>query len=111
LRNLITSDLFSLTRIIKKMNLKEEIKALAKDITGLSDKEKKKANEGLQAELVILFIENIGNAEDEIYKFLGNLSDKKPKEIAEQPPLETINMIEQLFSEENFGDFLSLALK
>lgn len=110
-RNLKTKDLFSLTRIIKKMNMKAEIKELAKDITGKSDEEKKAAEQGLKADLMLMFIENIGNAESEIYKLLGNLSGKQPKEIEDQSLKDTFKMIEELFSEENFGDFLSTALK
>jgi hypothetical protein len=37
--------------------------------------------------------------------------NKKSQEIADQPPIDTFNMIKELFSGENFGDFLSLALK
>lgn len=111
MRKLKTSDLFTLTKIVKKMNLKKEIKGLVKDVTGMTEEEKKTAQQELYADLALLFIENIGNAEQEIYKFLGDLSNKKPKEIADQSPIDTINQIKGLFSEENFGDFLSFALK
>lgn len=110
-RNLKTKDLFTITRIIKKMNIKGEIKKLVRDATGKTCEEKKTLTQDLEIELFSLFIENIANAEQEIYKLLGNLSGKKPEEIEDQPPKDTFEMIEEMFSEENFGDFLSTALK
>ncbi len=111
MRKLKTSDLFTITKIVKKMNLKDEIKSLTKDLTGLSEKEKKIAAQSLQANLIMLLIENISNAEHEIYKLLADLYDKEVSQIADQSPMTTINMIKEIFSEENFGDFFSLALK
>lgn len=111
MRGLKTADLFSLTRIVKKMNIKNEIKGLVTDITGLSDEEKLKAKEGLNIELMLLFIENIGNAEKEIYKLLADLSNKTVKEIENQKIGETVEMIKSLFEDEEIGDFLKVALK
>lgn len=110
-RNLKTKDLFSFTRIIKKMALREELKKMFVDVTGKTDKEKKQATQEMEINLFLLFIENIGNAEQEAYKFLGDLSGKKPKEIEDQAPEDTIGMIKELFSEEQFKSFLSLAVK
>lgn len=110
-RNLKTKDLFSLTRIIKKMNMKKELKEIVKDVTGKTDKEKKQALLGLRADLMLLFVENIGNAEQEICRFLGSLSDKEAQEIADQPPKDTFAMLGEIMDDESFGDFLSTALK
>lgn len=110
-RNLKTSDLFSFTRIIKKMNMKKELKEIAKDVTGKTEKEKKQALLGLRADLMLLFVENIGNAEQEIYRFLGSLSDKEAQEIADQSPKDTFAMLGEIMDDESFGNFLSTALK
>ncbi|QCH29251.1 hypothetical protein [Clostridium tyrobutyricum] len=110
-RGLKTKDLFTLTRIVKKMNMKKELREIARDVTGKTAKEKKQALVGTRADLMLLFVENIGNAEQEIYRFLGNLSDKEAQEIADQAPQDTFGMIKELFSEDGFGDFLSTALK
>lgn len=110
-RNLKTKDLFSFTRIIKKMALREELKKMFVDVTGKTDDEKKQATQEMEINLFLLFIENVGNAEQEVYKLLGDLSGKKPKEIEEQEPGDTIDMIKELFSEEQFKSFLSLAVK
>lgn len=111
MRNLLTQDLFPLTRIIKKMNIKSDIKAIAKDLNGLSDEEKLKAKDSLNIDLMMLFIENIGSAEKEIYKLLANLSGKTEKEIAEQKLIETIDMLKAIFNDDQFDDFFGVAVK
>ncbi|MFT8312961.1 MAG: hypothetical protein ABF633_01755 [Clostridium sp.] len=111
MRKLKTADLFSLTRIIKKMNIKNEIKALAKDVTGLSDEDKLKAKDSINIDLILLFVENIGNAEKEIYKLLSDMSDKTVKEIENQSPIKTVEMIQSIFEDEEIESFLKLALK
>jgi hypothetical protein len=111
IRKLKTSDLFSLSRILKKMNIKDDIKGLAKNVTGLSKEQKKKAEQEMEIDLAMLFFENITNAEQEIYKFFGDISGKKPEEIADQPPKDTLNMIKELINQEGIGSFLSAASK
>lgn len=111
MRGLNTSDLFALTRIIKKMNIKSEIKALAKDVTNLSEEEKIKAKDSFNIDLALLFIENIGSAENEIYKLLSGMSGKTVEEVSEQGLGETIKIIENIFEDEEIGSFLKQALK
>ena len=93
------------------MNIKSEIKVLTKDISALSDEDKLKAQNALNLDLVLLFVENIGSAEKEIYKLLSDLSDVPAEEIADQSPTKTINMIQSIFEDEELGDFLNTALK
>lgn len=111
MRNLKTSDLFVMSRIIKKMNIKNELKGLVKDVTGKTPEEKKKATQELEVDIAMLFVENIGNVEKEIYKFLADLSNKKAEDIENQPPKDTINMVKELFNQQGFSDFLSTASK
>ncbi|AGK97626.1 hypothetical protein [Clostridium pasteurianum] len=111
MRSLLTQDLFPLTRIVKKMNIKNDIKAIAKDLSGLSDEEKLKVKDSLNIDLMMLFIENIGSAEKEIYKLLSNLSGKTEKEIAEQKLIETIDMLKEIFNDDQFDDFFGVAVK
>lgn len=145
IRKLITSDLFKMSRVIKKMDIKEEIEGLSKSIfekvnKAFTTKEKEsivstaekakgepltaeekdqaiasaisvKEDQILKIDLALLFVENIGNAEQECYKFLADLSGKKPEEIEKQPPEDTINMLDELFQQEGFGSFFSTAVK
>ncbi|UZW12557.1 hypothetical protein OSC52_11895 [Clostridium pasteurianum] len=111
MRKLKTSDLFSLSRILKKMDIKDEIKSLAKDITSLSEEEKIKISQELQVNLSILFIENIGNAESDVYKLFASLTDKTAKEIEDMDLDKFFKLIQELFNQEGFENFLSRALK
>jgi hypothetical protein len=111
MRNLKTSDLFSLSKIIKKMNIKEDIKALVKNVTGMKPEERQIAEQTMQTDLVMLLIENIGNAEKEVYKLLADISGKTVKEIEDMNIDNFINMIKEIFSQDGIGNFLSVALR
>lgn len=111
MRKLKTSDLFGLSKILKKMDIKSDIKALAKDVTGLSDEEKAKASQELQIDLAMLFVENIGSAEKEIYNFLADITENTVEKIKDMDLGDFINLIKELFSQEGLGSFLSTALK
>ncbi|OMH20081.1 hypothetical protein AC231_04655 [Clostridium pasteurianum] len=105
MRKLKTSDLFSLSRIFKKMDIKDEIKTLTRDITGLSEEEKIKISQELQVNLSILFIENIGNAEKEVYKLFASLTDKTAEEIENMDLDKFFKLIQELFNQEGFENF------
>lgn len=109
MRNLITADLFEMSRILKKMNLRKEIESLAADTSKMSAADKKKAEQKLEIDFAVLLVENIGNAEQEIYTFLGNVSGKKLDEIKAQPLNDTLGMVKELFQQEGFKNFFSTA--
>lgn len=111
MRAIKTRDLFKLSKIIKKMDIKSDIKALTQDITGLSEDEKAKANQNLQVDIAMLIIENIGSAENEIYGFLADLTGSTVESIQDMDLGEFIELIKDIFTQEGIGDFLSTALK
>lgn len=111
MRKLKTSDLFSLSRILKKMNIKDEIKVLAKDITGATSEEKKKAEQSMEIDLAMLFVENIGSAEKEIYKFFADLTGKTAADIENMDLNDFMNLVQELFNQDGFASFLSTASK
>jgi hypothetical protein len=111
IRKLKTSDLFSLSRIIKKMNIKDEIKGLAKDVTGATPEEKKKAEQSMEIDLAMLFVENIGSAEKEIYKFFADITGKTAADIENMDLNDFINLVKELFNQDGFASFLSTASK
>jgi len=111
MRNLQTKDLFTLSKIVKKMNIKNEVKSLAKDVTGKSKREKEQAENEMKADLFMLFVENISNAEQEIYKLLADLSGKSVTDIQSLEITELIKMLKDLFNQGELKSFLSTALK
>ena len=111
MRQLITSDLFTLSRILKKMGVRNAVASLAKDTSGMSKDEKAAAEQNLSVQIPLIFIENMGNAEKECYKFLASLTGKTPDEIEHPPAGNTLDMVNELFAQEGFGSFLSTAAK
>jgi len=111
MRTLKTADLFSLSRILKKMNVKEDIKKVSKNVTGLTEENKAKAEQAMQIDLLMIFVENIGSAEKEINKLLADLTGKTAKEIEDLGLTELISLFKELMSQEGVGSFLSTAVK
>lgn len=111
MRNLKTSDLFSLSRIIKKMNVKEDLRNLAQDVTGFTKEEKEKLNKTLQIDLLMLFVENLGSAEQEIYKLLGDLQNKSTKEIEAMDLDKFMELMKELLAQESLAKLFTMALK
>ena len=93
------------------MDIKEDIKALAQDMTGKGEEEKIKAEQTMEIDLMMLFAENIGSAEKEVYKLFADLTSKTSKEIEDMDLNEFMKIIKELFTQESMGNFLSTALK
>lgn len=96
MRNIKTTDLFSLSRILKKMDLKEELKTLDID---LESKDKTEIKNSVLIEVMYMFLENMGSAEEEIFKFVSLISEVKEEELKDNPDLFVGNLKEILFSE------------
>ena len=110
MRKLKTSDLFKLSKIVKKMDVKEDVKSLAVDVTGKSDEEKLKINQDLQVDLLFLFMERLGNAEQDIYSFLADLCFVTENEIKDMDLDEFIGLVKELFAQESLGQLFTMAL-
>lgn len=111
MRDLITTDLFKMSKILKKMNIKNEIKGLFTDVTGKKEEEKKEIGQDVGIQLAFIVMENMYLAEKEITDFLADMTGKTKDEISKQKPVETIKMFEELFSQEDFKVFFSQAVK
>jgi len=80
IRELKTSDIFKVSKILKKMNLKLE-----------GEKQ-----EEVGKNLIMSVFENLHLAEDEVNEFVGGLVGLKPEEFAELPLPESIKIIMDL---------------
>jgi len=124
MRKIQSPDFFTFTKIIKKMGIREELKVLAKNATKIevpkgemTDAERqlafKKIKETMinemQIEIMMIFIENISNAEKEVYKFISDISEKTVEELKE--PILFIESIQTIFADESINSFFKLALK
>lgn len=69
MRNLVFKDTFTVSRILKKMNIRPNV------VEGMTQ-------EQFGAEIFFKFIENIGDAEGEVLSFIADLKGMKPDELA-----------------------------
>lgn len=111
MRKLKFGDLFTLTRIIKKMNIKEEIKGLITDVTNKTPEEKEKIQQNLQVELTMLFVEHLADAQQEIYKLFADVSEKSIGEVENMELKDVMEIVNSIFNDDQFGDFFGHALK
>lgn len=82
MRSLKLKDAFAVSRILKKMHIRPDVKE------GMTQ-------EQLGADLIFKFVENIGEAEEEVLSFLADLKEMKPKELAELDFEEFANIIDE----------------
>jgi macrodomain Ter protein organizer (MatP/YcbG family) len=120
IRGLNTEDIFTLIDMSNEMNVTDIIDKVM-DMTK-AEKEKQKAiyknkplpedaehditsKVGVKAAFMIL--QSLGKAKEHFYKLLSDVSNMSVDEIKNQPLINTINMIVQLVSQNEFKSFLS----
>ena len=121
MRAINTQDVFRLSRIIKAINIKEEIPKITRQIEQMNEvkqsiqeddaeevkKEKQRRYEEIMLDLgvniVFSIIEKYSDPRSEraVYELLGGILEKKPDEIANQPIQDTINDIKRIAAENN----------
>jgi hypothetical protein len=81
MRNLKLKDAFAVSRILKKMHIRPDI------VEGMSEQQ-------FGTELVMKFVENIGEAEEEVLAFIADLKGMEPDKLAELDFEEAATLIE-----------------
>lgn len=123
LRNPQASDLFVVTKIMKAVGLKnvadcfnnDEIKAIKEEIakrgTPASDEEQRKV--GLIAMTAIgeLIFEKLDIVQDDIFKFLSNLSGLAMDDVKAMDIVEFAEMLMTVIKNPKFADFIKVVLK
>lgn len=98
MRPLKTADIFKMSKILKKMNLKLDV-------------DPKTTQEQLGVQFIQRIAENIYMAEEEINEFLGNLIGATEKEFSELPIEDTLQVIELFKQQKGLASFFKLAGK
>ena len=98
MRALKTSDIFKMSKILKKMGIKIEI-------------EEKTTQIQLGAQFIQKIAENLHMAEEEVNEFLGNLIGIKAKAFSELPLEETMEVIDLFKGQKSIDAFFKLASK
>lgn len=102
MRKLQTSDMFSAMRLIKKANLKEEIKPILKRASqkGISIQDV-----GIEAILDFMGIMSEKNTEQAIYEVLAGPFEMKAKEVEAMPPTQLVENLKELAKENDLKAF------
>jgi len=110
LRDLKFSDVFKISKILKKINLKSEAKQVIRNV----DVKGKNVNEiGWEViiDAVLIAAENLHLAEREVNDFLGSLIGISGKEFAQLSPTEGFEVVAKLKEHKDLPDFLQQAVK
>lgn len=105
MKKLVTSDLFKLTRILKEIGIKEELKKRV----GTDEKDLEKVGADLVFEMLDLATEQ--KAESMIYDFFSSPFEMTSEEIANLPIAEMIDKLKQLAEENDLSSFFSSVAK
>jgi hypothetical protein len=97
LRALKTNDIYPMSKILKKLNLKKELDT------------KNKTQAQLGAELILSVFENLYMAQDEVNNFIGSMVGITGEEFGELPIEESQEIIMKFKKMPNIANFFKLA--
>lgn len=109
-----TKCFFPFLRMLKKMNLKDEIKALfegGQQQGDLSDEEFQKKLNAKGFDFLFLLGEKIPDAENEFYQFMAAYSGKSIEELQEMEIFELFDMMKGIFQDPRLSGFFQQAMK
>lgn len=107
-RKLKAKDLGQISKIVSKMDIKDEIPGLFRDVTGKSQEELKEVETKIAADIIFLILENYWKAEKEFYQFLSSVSGKSVKEVEDLEVVELINIVKEVAKDESFNSFFNI---
>jgi hypothetical protein len=102
MRKLKTQDIFRLSAIVRKLNLKKELQTLATE--GMSAEQY-----GIQ--LFLLLFENMDQAEEEICSFFADIAEMSVEDFRAMDLGQLGQFIAELREEKGLSDFFQLAFK
>jgi hypothetical protein len=90
---------FPLLKLIKKIDLKQEMKSLIVDVTGKSAEEKKSIKNESGIDLVFVIVDKIVDAEKETWEFMTLYLEKTIEEVKEMDMFEIAEIIAELIKD------------
>lgn len=111
---LTVKHLFPFLKLMKALNIKDELKKLMKnkvDATGMDEEQQAEVMQERGIEMVFMLMEKMPDAEREIKSFLALYSDQTLEQIEELPVEEFIDLIKQFFAEPQLKSFFKQAAK
>ncbi len=104
MRSLRTSDIFSMCRVLSKIGVREEIRAVAK---AAEESKGKKVKVDFGFDLLFGIIEKATqeNAEKEIYIFIGDIFECEWESVRDMDPIELMDKLEEVADIEKWKNF------
>ena len=104
MRNLKTSDIFSMCRLLNKIGVREEIREVAKQA---EESKTKKVRFDMGFDLIFGVIEKATqeNAEKEIYIFIADLLECSWEEVRDMDPITLFDRLEEVANVEMWKNF------
>lgn len=101
---------FSAGRLLAKMGIREEVRAIAKQA---EESKAKRIQVDMGFDLLFGIMEKAvqENMENEIYEFLADLLECNPDEVRRMKPLELLKKLEHVASVEEWKDFFGYVKK
>jgi len=93
---------FPLLKLIKKVNLKQDIKNLTVNVTNETDEEKKAISNDNGLDLAFIIIDKIADAEKETWDFMTVYLEKPIEEIKEMDIFDIAEIIAELIKDKRF---------
>jgi hypothetical protein len=106
MRALVTKDVFTMSRIITKMNVKDELRQIA-----TRDEKATTLDMGIEMVLTVMSKVSDKSVEREIYVFVADVMGRTPEEIENGDPLEIIDSITKDNGVQQWKDFFSKVSK
>ena len=111
MRNLQFQDVFTMSKIIKKTGIKNEVKDIFIDTENRTGKHNNEITQEQGLQLSLLLFENLHYAEDEIFEFLTDLSGIKSEKLKKLSIGETIELFKAFGKLEGLENFFASAAK
>lgn len=106
-----TKHFFPFIKMIKALDIKDELKEIYQKTRGKSQEELGHIDESEGIDYLYMFVEKLPNAEKEVMDFLAIFTGRTRDEIDELGIDETFEIISQIVTDESFQSFLSRAVK
>lgn len=107
-RKLKAKDLGQISKVVSKMDIKDKIPGLFRDVTGKTEAELKEVETKIAADIIFLILENYWKAEKDFHQFLSNVSGKSVKEVEDLEIAELINILKEVAKDESFSSFFNI---
>lgn len=106
-----TKHFFPFIKMVKALDIKEDLKNLYQKSRGKSEEELEELDNVESFDFLYIFVEKLPPAEKEVMNFLVLFLEKPQKEVDEMELLEVYNVIKGVFQDPNFQTFFQAAVK